>query len=199
MARDIILEEHHQQGGRLNQFVGEQSSRVGDASRQAMRSGSVLGVVCGSLAEQRFGPSQGLWLAGIHRSLRVPDAGEVGFTVRGSRRWPQWSRMRTGELNSEFPPVAKSAQLVFEQVNIQAQRFCCADGHVLLVVRIESWCIDRDVVRAWGQRRQRVMTLLGTAGLVNRFCASVGGLNLSIDDCLAVGVDYSTGDRPAGL
>jgi hypothetical protein len=31
--------------------------------------------------------------------------------------------MRTGELNSEFAPVAKSAQLVFEQVNIQAQRF----------------------------------------------------------------------------
>ena len=144
-------------------------------------------------------PRQRLRLAGIHRSLRVPDAGEIGFAVRGSRRWPGWRRMRTGELNSEFPPVAKSAQLVFEQVNIQAQRFGCADGHVLLVVRVESGSIDRDVVRAWRQRRQRVMAFLGTGGLVNRFCAPVGGLNLSIGDCLAVGVDYSAGDRPAAL
>src|ERR1700733_1597551 len=48
VARDIILEQHHQQAWRLNQLEGEQSSGVGDASRQAMRSGRVLGVVRGS-------------------------------------------------------------------------------------------------------------------------------------------------------
>ena len=87
MAWDIILEKHYEQSRRLNQLEGKQSPGIGDASRQAMRSGRVLGVVRGSFLEQSLGPRQRLWLAGIHCSLREPDAGEVGLAVGGSRRW----------------------------------------------------------------------------------------------------------------
>jgi hypothetical protein len=93
--------------------------------------------------------------------------------------------MRTGELNSEFLPIAKSAQLVFEQANIQAPRFGCAGGHVWPVVRVESRSSDRHVVGARQQTCQRALTLLGTGGLVNHFCVLVGSLNLSIFDSLA--------------
>ena len=107
--------------------------------------------------------------------------------------------MRTGELNSKFAPVAKSAQLVFEQMNIQAQRFCRANGNVWLVVRIESRGVDRDIVGARRQGGQRVTTLLGGGGFVNRFCVSVRGLNLRIRDWRTVGVDHGAGDRPSAL
>src|SRR5579863_8764889 len=122
MARDVVLEKHHQQGGRLNQFVGEQGARVGDAARQAMRSGSILGVVRGAFAEQGLRPRQRLRLAWVYRSLREPYTREVRFTIRGSRRCPRWCWMWTSELYPKFPAVAQSAQLVFEQMNIQAQR-----------------------------------------------------------------------------
>ena len=107
--------------------------------------------------------------------------------------------MRGCELSSEFPSVAQSAQLVFKQVNIQAQRFGRADRHVLPVVRVESRSGDRDVVGACGQRCQRVATLRGTGGFVNHFCAPVGGLNLSVCDCLTVGVDYGACDGASAL
>src|ERR1700735_1603137 len=94
MAGDIVLEKHDEKRRRLDQPVNEQSSGVGYASGHAVRSGSVLRIVRGPLAQQRFRPGKRLRSAGVDGPLRVPDAGEIGFAVWRARRGSGWRGVR---------------------------------------------------------------------------------------------------------
>src|ERR1019366_6354720 len=88
MARDVVLEEHDEQGRRLHQPVWKQSSGVGYAPWQAVSSGSVLRVVLRSLPKKHFHPGQRFRLTSVNRPLRIPHAGQIGFAILSPRRWP---------------------------------------------------------------------------------------------------------------
>src|ERR1700730_8715540 len=93
MAGDIILEDHHQTRWSLNQLIWKQDSGRCDTSCEAVRSRSVFVVIRDALLVKLLRPRQRFWFAWIHGPLRIPDAGQVWFTIPGARCRPGGRRM----------------------------------------------------------------------------------------------------------
>jgi len=102
--------------------------------------------------------------------------------------------MRSDAGNCEFPAVSQRVQLKVDEADIQAQRLSSRYGDVVLGIRIESRCGDRQFVDAGRQLANRVSALFRTGRLEEHLGGRVGGLNGRVRDHLTIQVHESAGD-----